>query len=453
MTVSPQDSQVQRDILSVSRLNAEVRAVLEGSFPLLWVEGEISNLARPASGHIYFTLKDAHAQVRCAMFRMRRQHLRFQPENGQQVLIRARVSLFEARGDFQLLAEHMEPSGEGLLRQAYEELKQRLGAEGLFDQAHKKPLPAFPRRIGVITSPSGAAIRDFVSILRRRYPAAGVVIYPTAVQGRDAATEIAEMIRLADRRAECDLLVVTRGGGSLEDLMAFNDENLARTAYQASLPIVSAVGHEIDFSILDFVADVRAATPSAAAELISPDRLELEQHLNQLTGRLIGHQHRLQALARTHVQHLGQRLKQRHPGLRLHQQQQWLDELEKRLTRVTAEMLKHRRLSVNGLANRVTARTPALQLSQLQLRQTTLQRQLVRGIHHYLQQLAQRLSGSCQHLHAISPLATLGRGYAIVQKLPSGNVLTDAAETKAGDRVRAKLAQGAIICQVERIED
>jgi exodeoxyribonuclease VII large subunit len=453
MTASPKDSPVQRDILSVSRLNAEVRSVLEGSFPLLWVEGEISNLARPASGHIYFTLKDAHAQVRCAMFRMRRQHLRFQPENGQQVLIRARVSLFEARGDFQLVAEHMEPSGEGLLRQAYEELKQRLGAEGLFDETHKKPLPEFPKRIGVVTSPSGAAIRDFISILRRRYPAAGIILYPTAVQGKEAAGEIAEMIRLADKRKECDLLVVTRGGGSLEDLMAFNDETLARTAYAASLPIVSAVGHEIDFSILDFVADIRAATPSAAAELISPDRAELEQHLNQLAGRLIGHQQRHQAMAQTHLRHLRQRLKQLHPGLRLRQQQQWLDEMEKRLIRITTAQLSHLHASVDNLATRVAARTPAFQLSQLRLRQSTLQHQLLRGMHQHLRQLSQRFSGSCQHLQAVSPLATLGRGYAIVQQLPSGKVLTDSNQAKPGDRIKARLAHGALICQVEKTED
>ncbi|MFC1684490.1 exodeoxyribonuclease VII large subunit [Pseudomonadota bacterium] len=452
MTATPQDIQTQRDIFSVSRLNVEVRAVLEGSFPLLWVEGEISNLARPASGHIYFTLKDAHAQVRCAMFRMRRQHLRFQPENGQQVLIRARVSLFEARGEFQLVAEHMEPSGEGLLRQAFEELKQRLGTEGLFDAAGKKPLPSLPNRIGVITSPTGAAIRDFISILKRRFPLAAITLYPVTVQGKDAATEIARMIRLADQRAECDLLVVTRGGGSLEDLMAFNDEDVARAVHGASLPVVSAVGHEIDFTIIDFVADVRAATPSAAAELISPDRQELEQQLGQLASRLNSCQQRALALTKTHSTHLRQRLNQLHPGVRLRQQQQRMDELEQRLTINTKGAIKQCHAAVGTLSSRLSARTPAFRLAQLQLKQTTLQRQLKHSMHGLLTRLEQRLSATGQHLHAVSPLATLGRGYAIVQQIPSGTILTNAADAKPGDQVKAQLAHGNLLCRVEKIK-
>ena len=247
----------QRDILTVSRLNSEVRSVLEGSFPLLWVEGEISNLAQPASGHIYFTLKDRHAQVRCAMFRLKRQRLRFLPENGSQVLLRCRVGLYESRGEFQLMVEHMEPAGDGALRQAFEALKEKLAGEGLFDVDYKKPLPEYPRQIGVITSPTGAAVRDILHVLERRFPAAGVVLYPVQVQGETAASEIEAMIRLADHRAECDLLILTRGGGSLEDLAAFNDERVARAIHASTLPIVSAVGHEIDFTIADFVADRR----------------------------------------------------------------------------------------------------------------------------------------------------------------------------------------------------
>lgn len=443
----------QRDIYSVSRLNSEVRAVLEGSFPLLWVTGEISNLTRPSSGHIYFSLKDSHAQVRCALFRMRRQHLRFQPENGMQVLVRSRISLYEGRGEFQLLVEHMEPAGEGALRQAFEELKQRLGAEGLFDAAHKRALPPFPRRIGVITSPTGAAIRDLLTVLRRRFAGIAVVVYPVPVQGADAPARIAEMIRLAERRGECDLLVLTRGGGSLEDLMAFNDERVARAIHAAQLPIVSAVGHEIDFTIADFVADRRAPTPSAAAELISPDRPALLQRLTQAGRRLAHAWGRRQLLERTRLAHLHQRLSHLHPGQRLRQQQQRLDELDQRLHRCLLRQLQQRQARLDTLAARLYSHTPRHRLAQLGLRQRALQQRLHRCMPQRLKQLRQRLAAAAQQLDTLSPLATLARGYAIVQRLPGGEILRDAAQVEAGDRVEARLAQGRLICRVEGRQD
>ena len=259
-----------RDIFTVSRLNREARAVIEGSFPLLWVEGEISNLAQPASGHIYFTLKDAAAQVRCAMFRAKRMLLGFAPVNGQHVLVRARVSLYEGRGEFQLNVEHMEPAGEGALRLQLERLKQKLAAEGLFDESLKRPLPAFPHQVGIVTSPTGAAVRDLLSILRRRFPSLPVMVYPSKVQGEGAVEDLIAMLELANRRRECDVLVLARGGGPLEDLMAFNDEHLARAIRRSAIPVVTGVGHEIDLSIADLVADRRAATPSAAAEAHQP---------------------------------------------------------------------------------------------------------------------------------------------------------------------------------------
>lgn len=267
----------KRDVLTVSRLNTEVKMLLEDSFPLLWVEGEISNLARPASGHIYLSLKDAHAQVSCAMFRNRNTNLRFQPANGQKVLVRARVSLFEARGNFQLILEHMEPAGDGALQRAFEELKNRLEKEGLFDPDRKRPLPRFPSRIGLITSDRGAAVRDVITVLQRRFPAIPVRVYPVPVQGEKAAVEIARTLDIASERAECDVLILTRGGGSLEDLQAFNTEIVARSIVACDIPVISAVGHEIDFTIADFVADLRAPTPSAAAETAVPDQLELAQ--------------------------------------------------------------------------------------------------------------------------------------------------------------------------------
>ena len=261
-----------RDIYSVSRLNREARAVLEGGFPLLWVEGELSNLAQPASGHIYFSLKDPAAQVRCAMFRSKRLLLGFKPANHQQVLVRARVGLYEGRGDFQLIVEHMEPAGEGALRLAFERLKQKLAAEGLFDAATKQPLPAMPRQVGLITSPTGAAVRDLLTVLERRFPALPVLIYPAQVQGQSAAAELVAALDLANERAECDILILARGGGSLEDLQAFNDEALARAVHRSAIPVVTGIGHEIDLSIADLVADQRGATPSAAAELVAPPR-------------------------------------------------------------------------------------------------------------------------------------------------------------------------------------
>jgi exodeoxyribonuclease VII large subunit len=444
------DSMQQRDIFTVSRLNSEVRSVLEGSFPLLWVEGEISNLARPSSGHIYFSLKDPAAQVRCAMFRMKRQRLRFQPENGQQVLIRARVGLYEARGEFQLVVEHMEPAGAGALQQAFEELKRRLAAEGLFDTDHKQPLPLFPRRIGVITSPAGAAIQDILRVLRHRFPAIPVVVYPVPVQGADAPGEIAEMVRLADRRAECDLLILARGGGSIEDLMAFNDEQLARAIYQARLPIVSAVGHEIDFTIADFVADRRAATPSAAAEMVSPDQAEVTRKLDALERRL-GLQMRQQI---THLslrlENPGQRLLRCHPGSRLLQQQQRLDELEQRLAQGVRNQQRRIREHLSTLSARIQAHTPAHRLQRLQQRCDQLRQQLAQLQAHRVQRLGQRVAATAGSLHALSPLATLERGYSITRRLPGREVLLDATEVHPGDQVETLLARGVLLCRVER---
>ncbi len=302
-----------RDIWSVSRLNAEVRAVLDGSFPLLWVQGELSNLSQPASGHIYFTLKDEAAQVRCAMFRFKRRLLQFKPANGEQVLIRARVGLYEPRGDYQLIAEHMEPAGEGALRVELERLKQRLAAEGLFDEGKKRPLPTFPRQVGLITSASGAALHDLLTVLRRRLPLLPVLIYPAQVQGEGAAATLIEALELANRRAECDLLILARGGGSLEDLMAFNDEGLARAIRASAIPVVTGIGHEVDFSIADLAADRRGATPSAAAELATPSVEHLAQQLQALQRRLPAAQRRTQEALRRKLDHASRHLRLLHP--------------------------------------------------------------------------------------------------------------------------------------------
>ncbi len=440
----------QRDVYTVSRLNREVRAVLEGSFPLLWVEGEISNLARPSSGHIYFSLKDEHAQARCAMFRMKRQRLRFEPENGLQVLVRARVGLYEGRGEFQLVIEHMEPSGEGALLQAFERLKQKLAGEGLFDAAHKRPLPGLPRRIGIITSPSGAAIRDVLSVLGRRFPAIPVLVYPALVQGDQASAQLICALALANERAECDVLILTRGGGSLEDLMPFNDESLARAVFESALPIVSGVGHEIDFTITDFVADRRAATPSAAAELVSPDRQDLQKRLTALAQRatrsLTHGLHRW----RNRLDNLRFRLIRLHPGQVLVQQQQRLDELEQRLLLANSTKQRGLQARIQALDAHLRARSPVNRLETQKLIVDSQRHRLVRGLEMHLTNCRQRLAQAAQGLDTLSPLSTLHRGYSITLLLPDKKLLRDAHEAKPGDRLETRLESGRVLSRVEK---
>ncbi len=441
----------ERDIYSISRLNSEVRAVLEGSFPLLWVEGEISNLANPASGHLYFSLKDAHAQVRCALFRMVRNRLRFRPVNGMQVLARARVGLYEGRGEFQLVVDHMEPAGEGVLRQAFEQLKNKLAAEGLFDNGRKREPPSHPHSIGVVTSPSSAAIRDVLSVLQRRFPSLPVVLYPTPVQGADAPEGIVRALRLAERRRECDVLLLVRGGGSLEDLMAFNDEAVARAVADCAIPVVCGVGHEIDFCIADFVADRRAATPSAAAELASPDHQQLLRtltqslqrirqaqlaHLRGHTGRLLTQWHRLRAL---------------HPERRLGQQQQRMDELELRLRSALLGRIGHAKARIATSSARLQGATPVHRITRRRQRLDDGRRRLQLALRRSLERGDERLRRVGATLDAVSPLATLLRGYAIVSVHPGARVLHRADEVEVGERIRARLGRGSLVCRVERI--
>ncbi|MCG7896223.1 MAG: exodeoxyribonuclease VII large subunit [Candidatus Thiodiazotropha taylori] len=448
MNQQPPANNGAREIFSVSRLVRETRAILEASFPLLWVSGEISNLAQPASGHIYFSLKDEAAQVRCAMFRMKRQRLRFRPENGQQVLIRAKVSLYEARGEFQLIAEHMEPAGEGALRFAFEQLKQKLAAEGLFDTEQKKPIPVPPKQLGLITSPSGAAVRDLLSVLKRRFPALPVIIYPVQVQGEDAARQIVQMLKLAERRQECDLLILSRGGGSLEDLQAFNEEQVARAIHQLSIPVVTGIGHEIDFTIADFVADRRAATPSAAAELVTPDQLEWQQRLHAVTRRLKqNQQQRLQQLQQ-HFSVLLKRLQIQHPKRRLQQQAQRLDELSDRLSRQFHFNLLQKHQRIDRLHTRLARQTPEQRLKRLMQQTANLEQRLHRAVTQRLDREQTRFTQLGRDLHNLSPLNTLGRGYAIVSSPTTNAIITDVAEVELGDELQARLHKGSLICQV-----
>ncbi|ROQ19844.1 exodeoxyribonuclease VII large subunit [Marinimicrobium koreense] len=436
----------ERPIFSVSQLNRRAKQLLETHLPLIWVEGEISNFARPSSGHWYFTLKDDQAQVRCAMFRGRNQQVRFNPQQGQQVLLRARVSLYENRGDYQLIAEHMEEAGAGALQRAFEALKHKLAQEGLFDPARKRPIPALPRHIGVITSASGAAVRDILTVLQRRFPSIPVTLVPVPVQGKEAAPAIVEALSLANRSGLFDVLILGRGGGSLEDLWPFNEEVVARAIAASDLPVISAVGHEVDVTIADFVADLRAPTPSAAAELVVPDASEwlvrfrsYEQRLTQLTRR------RLQA-EQQHLQHLSKRL--RHPGERLQQQSQRLDSLELRLRRVMQQRLGQARQRLDNLAARQKAQRPEPQLRQWQTRIEQLRQRLNRQMQQTLKQQRQRLSEAGRLLHGVSPLNTLERGYAIVHN-DAGEVIRDAAQVKPGERIRTRVAAGEILSRVE----
>ena len=438
----------ERDIYSVSRLNREVRRLLEQGFSRIWLEGELSNVARPSSGHLYFSLKDAGAQIRAAMFRNRNRALPFTPDDGMQVLVRGKLSLYEPRGDYQLIVEHMEEAGDGLLQRAFEVLKQKLSAEGLFDEVHKQTLPALPERIGVITSPSGAAIRDVLTVLGRRFPAIPVRVYPVPVQGKEAAGEIAGTLDLASRRGDCDVLILTRGGGSLEDLWPFNEEIVARAMHDCDIPVISAVGHEIDFTIADFVADRRAATPSAAAELASPDQQEWLQHIGHLATRLQGRFRESLTGRQQAVTWLAKHLQQLHPGQTLRQQAQRLDELERRSRTTLQTSLDNRLASLAALHGRLQLHSPAGCIGELQLRWRASAQRLGSAVQTLITTRRQALAVNSRALNAISPLATLERGYAIVSR-PGGDILRDAGEVKSGEQINARLGKGQLLCTVD----
>lgn len=442
-------SRADRDIYTVGRLNREVRLLLDHGLPLLWVEGEISNLSRPASGHWYFSLKDRDAQVRCAMFRGRNALVRIPPKDGQRVLVRARAGLFEARGEFQLVVEHLEDAGIGALQREYELLRARLEAEGLFDPRLKRPLPKAPATIGVVTSPTGAAVRDILHILRRRFPAARVVIHPAAVQGKEAVPQLLAAVALAVARAECDVLIVARGGGSLEDLWAFNDEGLARALRAAPMPVVTGIGHETDFTIADFVADVRAPTPSGAAELVTPDGTAWRAAFAAAEVRLQQSAARRLRAEEDHLGRLQRRLALTHPGARLQQGAQRLDELEQRLVAHLRLTLTQAQLRAQRLNARLRHASPALALQRLERRRALLESRLQTALPRQLEALGRRFGLAHRTLHAVSPLATLDRGYALVTR-EDGRLLHDAADAPPGTRIEARLGRGRLRATVDQ---
>ena len=437
--------------ISVSQLNRRVKTLIEQGMTRLWVEGEISNLSRPASGHIYLSLKDDTAQVSAAWFRQRQRAPAIGFKNGDRVLAFGRVSLYEARGNYQLIIEQLESAGEGVLKRRFDALKLKLANEGLFDEDRKQALPELPNRIGVITSPSGAAIRDVLSVLNRRFPAIPVVIYPAAVQGDAAPGELINALSQAVDRDECDVLIICRGGGSLEDLWAFNDELLARAIVDCPIPVVSAVGHEVDFTITDFVADVRAPTPSGAAEIIVPSQDDWLRRIAGLATRIARVGQRALEDKAQELDWLGRRLVASSPAATLQRQRDSLREHSGRLTSSIQQQLLRQRNQLQTTSGELLKRSPALsvqrsinQLNQLRQRLATATRNSVSDASHKVALLGRAL-------HSVSPLATLDRGYAIVKREDSGAVLIDVDDIKTGDDVRAHLARGEFTATVKKV--
>ncbi|ELB2007629.1 exodeoxyribonuclease VII large subunit [Vibrio parahaemolyticus] len=436
-------SKTNQNIFTVSRLNAEVRLLLENEMGIVWLVGEISNFSAPVSGHWYLTLKDSRAQVKCAMFRGNNRRVTFKPANGNQVLVKARLSLYEPRGDYQLIIESMQPEGDGRLQQEFEELKMKLAAEGLFAQTNKLPLPEHPKRVGIITSKTGAALYDILDVLKRRDPSLPVVIYPTMVQGDDAAIQIAQAIGRANSRNECDVLIVGRGGGSLEDLWCFNNEILARTIAASQIPIISAVGHEVDMTIADFVADVRAPTPSAAAELVSRDNSHKDQSL-------VAKQHKLASAMRYYLAQQKQqsaqllhRLERQHPSYQLQRQSQQLDELDMRLRRAMQRFIDTRQQAVERKHHRLQLNSPVKHLAQQKSRLERIEHKLLDAMDRKLLTMRHQLAIAAEKLDTVSPLATLKRGYSITQT-EQGKVVRSADDVKTGDLLVTRLANGEI---------
>jgi exodeoxyribonuclease VII large subunit len=438
----------QPKIYTVSELNREAAFALCQHFLMVWVEGEISNLSAPSSGHLYFSLKDAGAQVRCALFKNQQRGLRCKPANGMQVIVRAEVSLYEPRGDYQLIVERMEAAGDGALRQAFEALRWKLSAEGLFDPSRKKPPPPLPRAIGIVTSPTGAALRDILSVLKRRFPAIPAIVYPASVQGANAKFELAAAIAIANRRAECDVLIVARGGGSLEDLQAFNEEIVARAIAASLIPVISGVGHETDVTIADFAADLRAATPTAAAEHATPDRQQWLNGFIQLEKRLEHFLQRKLTGTRQRLAWLDKRLGQQHPGQKLRRNAQRLDELSLRLAQGMARKQQQHRHQLAAANAKLWRFNPAARIHSHQQRQQYLSRRLQRAMQNRLEQNRLKLANTGQTLHAVSPLATLNRGYALVAETESGHLVRSLRQLAAGSRVRTRLADGQFVSEV-----
>ena len=449
-TQLPNNSPETREICTVSEINQQLKQTIAGKFSLIWVEGEISNLARPASGHIYFSLKDKNAQLRCVMFRSHNTRVPFEISNGLQVIVRASASVYEARGDLQLIVDSMEEAGFGALQRQFEVLKKKLFQEGLFDEELKKPIPSYPSEIAIITSPSGAAIKDYLNVAQRRYPACKKSIYSVAVQGEQASDQISKAIKAVNKHAQADAIVLIRGGGSIEDLWCFNDEHLARTIVESKIPIVTGIGHEVDYTIADFVADLRAPTPSVAAELTCPDAdsvLSSLVYLQQVLYRSIIEQ--TQKLAQS-TDWLSQRLQRTHPSMIIKSQKQSLVNILIRLQRGTQTLLKDNQSQFNLLKQRLSHLSPQQRIQIQQTNIAKLSTSLSRGMGYQLEQGRHRLQLCTSTMHAVSPLNTLQRGYSItVANQQNKKVITHPNQLSQGDQITTYLAEGEVISTVE----
>ena len=446
-------SSARQKVLSVTSLNRLARSLLEGNFPAILVEGEISNFSAPASGHWYLTLKDEHSQLRCAMFRNSNRKVRFRPANGIGALVRGRLSIYEARGDYQLIIDDMEEAGSGALRRAFEELKARLSEEGIFRDEHKQPITKCYRHIGVITSPTGAAIRDILTVFQRRFPAIRITLLPVAVQGNDAAREIVSAIETANRLAErlqLEAILLARGGGSLEDLQAFNEESVARAIFNSRLPLVCGVGHEIDFTIADFVADLRAPTPSAAAELLSPNQQEYRQYLLSYQHRLVSEIGASMRQSAQKIDWLARQLK--HPGRRLQDHAHKLDLLETRLGRILHWQIGQRKSSIRGLRRTLLSNSPWRRLTGLRDSQISLSGRLFRGMTSCLSNKTSNLNQLARNLNAVSPLNVLARGYSITYD-QKHQVLRTSTDLKKGSIITTRLQTATVESKVLQVQD
>lgn len=436
---------LQEHTFSVTELNLLAKNLLEDTLPALWLEGEVSNLSMHGSGHWYLSLKDDESQIRAAMFKNRNQFLKFRPKNGAHVRVKGRISLYAPRGEYQFIIEHMEDAGIGALQRAFEQLKNKLNAEGLFAPERKRPLPALPACIGLVTSPTGAAVHDILTVLQRRFPLIPIVIYPSAVQGAEAPAQLIAAIRTANARRECDVLIVGRGGGSLEDLWAFNDEALARSIAASEIPIVSAVGHQVDFTIADFVADARAPTPSAAAEMLTPDQAEWLQALQQQERKLVQHMRRYLRDATQQLQQWQSRLK--HPGKRLEEQHQKLDDYATRLQNAMQRRLQQQRSTFESAEKRLALQSPTQLVARMNVLVTHAEQQLRQHMQTLLFRQRTQFATATARLEALSPLATLSRGYSIA-KTSEGKVIVRPNQVNVGDSVTTQFAEGTFISTV-----
>jgi exodeoxyribonuclease VII large subunit len=440
-----------RTVLTVSELTREIKEILEDRFPDVWVEGEISNVRIPPSGHIYFTLKDDSSQIRAVLFKMQARALRFVAEDGLHVICRGRVSLYEKRGDYQLILGSMEPKGIGVLQLAFLQLKEKLEKEGFFEPARKKAIPMVPQKIGIVTSPTGAVIRDMLHILKRRFENLHILLYPVRVQGEGASAEIVEALKYFNQWTDVDVIIVGRGGGSLEDLWAFNEEAVARAIYHSKIPVISAVGHETDYTVSDFVADLRAPTPSVAAELVVRDKKEIKKILHYLRGRLENEAVQMFQGYRTHLSHLVRIF--REPEKKIEEYFLRMDDLVNRLRLLASWTLKRKREKQLHLGENLLLRSPMERLKNLRSFITEVRKRMGQNVNHAMEIHRHRVAGILGKLDSLSPLSILRRGYSITRKLPSLQILREATHVKEGDRVEVKLYQGTLVCGVEKTEN